>query len=178
MSSKHPDSRAFAALFMTFFGAIWLLSWCLRTFGPSAETLIALLTASIVLGVAARYLKNSRSTDPDWVTYFKKYRRSFYLINVVQWMMIVAVVVIFPKLGYSEWIEASIICIVGLHFFPLAHIFEISQFYMTEGFMVLVAIFLPLISTTWPGSALGSLGAGIILWVSSIYMLANKPDSN
>jgi hypothetical protein len=48
----------------------------------------------------------------------QKRRRIFHAVNIVQGLAIFVVVAVLTPMGHSEWIPASVMCVVGLHFLP------------------------------------------------------------
>jgi len=166
------SSRASGAMFFSVFGTAWLIWWCLETYGASFRVLAAILAGGGFLFFLSLWMRlrpvleeDSRSAQ-HIVT-----RRSLVAINAIQWVAIIITVNTLANSNYRVWLAAAIIVIVGLHFLPLAVIFHYRVHYITGLALILLAIVYPFVAVGGPASAVGPLGAGIILWLSSIAAL-------
>jgi hypothetical protein len=65
--------------------------------------------------------------------------------------------------------------IVGVHFFPLAKLFRYDAHYITGSALVALASSYPFFAAGGPTSAVGPIGAAVILWVSAAGMLIRAP---
>lgn len=100
----------------------------------------------------------------------KRINRWFGLINLVQWALIVAAVFGLGRLGLGEWIVPAIMLVVGIHFFPLAWLFENRMHYVTGLAIVAWAIVYPILFSVARGNWIGSVGMGVILWIGAACM--------
>jgi hypothetical protein len=96
-------------------------------------------------------------------------------VNIAQWSACGVLVVILNILQRGEWIVPGIMFIVGLHFFPLAKLFRYEAHYLTGSALVALASSYPFIATDGPASAVGPIGAALILWISAAGMLIRAP---
>jgi len=166
------SSRALGAIVATIFGAIWLFAWWQQVHSASHVILVAIaMGAGLIIGIAllqSRQLRRMNLTIPSG--YRASRLRLYGMINIAYWPLLAITVVALGMSGHPQWINAAVICLVGLHFFPLAHVFRDRLYYLTGMLLVLLAVLYPVVSG--PGSPLGLLGAGAILWLGAVSALA------
>jgi len=172
--SAASASRAIGAMFFIVNGGAWLMVGVLKGYGLSFVALFSIVAVtSWLFFLALRKFRANReahaaeANSPE----NKRAERIFNAVNVVQWSLVFVTSVVLILLRHPEWIFASIIFIVGVHFFPLAVAFKVPRHYATGAAMTLLAIAYPFIATGGPNSPVGCLGAGIILWASAIAAL-------
>ena len=167
-------SRAIGALFFAFFGAAWLLIADQLAHGHSGILIALVLTASVLLAlVSVTVLRRNLSAmhalsrTPDSL----RMRRQFRTINAIQWITIMAAVVLLLHFKLYPWIVPAVMLIVGLHFLPLARVFHYRAHYLTGAILVATALLYPIGSPDGPASPLGSLIAGLTLWSAALWSL-------
>lgn len=104
----------------------------------------------------------------------KRANRVLGIVNGVQWLCIFAAALLLQALGYSQWFVCAVIILVGLHFVPLAAALRYRPYYVTAAALVALGGIYPLLAAEGPRSPVGLLGAGVILWVTSVGLLAGK----
>jgi hypothetical protein len=62
------------------------------------------------------------------------------LLLAFEWVPIFLAAVIFGRMSHPELILPAIAVIVGLHFIPLAKVFNVPLYYWTGGAIVLIAV--------------------------------------
>jgi Flp pilus assembly protein TadB len=174
--SAASANRAIGAMFFALFGGCWLAFGLLGGYGMRLAPLLGIVAGTLLLFFASRreFRRNrgahaAEAESPE----SKRTGRIFITVNVIQWTLVFIVATVLSKLGHKEWVIPSIIFIVGVHFFPLALAFKVPRHYATGAAMTLLAVFYPFISSAGPGSPVGCLGAGIILWASAVAALAS-----
>jgi hypothetical protein len=169
--------RATGVLFLSVFGALWLLlGFAAREWlsalpaGAVAVGLGALVAGAVVLRGRAAALPPSTLGPEER----RRIGRVFGRVNAVQWVAIVLVAVVLGRLHLDAYTPAAVTVVVGLHFFPLARLFHSPQHHVTGAVLVawgvLCLLFVPqdvLQSTT-------GFGTGAILWVASAITLARS----
>ena len=166
------SGRAVGALFFAAFGAIWLL---LAFYALERLTITTILgIASVLLGLvlaATHLMRQARHwpTAPE----DPKLNRAFKLINALQYIAIAAVVIGFNALHLQPYLMCGIAFVVGLHMFPLAHIFKYTPHHFTGAALVLWAVVSAVVSPIEHMQGISALGTGILLWLSSTYTLAS-----
>ena len=177
--SPSKAGLAIGAMFFAFFGAIWLVWWCIQAYGASPG-ILALIAAGggVIFVLALRQLSRHRvalAAQADSPA-TQRLRRIFKVLNIAQWLVIFAIVLILANTGRSVWIPASIIFVVGLHFLPLAALFGYRWHYVTGSALVLLAVTYPFVSRGGPANPVGQLGTGLILWASALGALVANPS--
>src|SRR5476649_667226 len=172
--SAASASRAIGAMFFTIFGGAWLALGILGGYGMSVVALLLIVAGTLLLFFASlRQFRRNRGAhaaeadSPEG----KRAGRIFNAVNAIQWILVFVAAAVLSRVGHKEWIIASIILIMGIHFFPLSVVFKVPRHYATGAAMTLLAIFYPLMSSAGPTSPVGCVGAGIILWVSAVAAL-------
>jgi hypothetical protein len=167
--------RAIGAMFFSGFGGMWLGLWAHSEYPESAGTLLAIagVTAALFVAAYAAYKANSlalkaKAKTPESL----RKSRMFNLVNAVQWGTIVVLALILSQIGYAKWVLPAVILIIGLHFLPLARLFAYRPHYLTGAALILLACVYPFVAREGPESAVGALGAGVILWLSAVWAIS------
>ncbi|CAL9540795.1 hypothetical protein [Streptomyces sp. enrichment culture] len=107
--------------FLALFGLGW---WLLATsaFDGTARLVEVVVGCAVTLGLmlAARRFLPSSAGGP----FPADRRRRFNQINGLQWLLIVVIAVVCARAGAPVLIPALVAIVVGLHFLPLAAVFE------------------------------------------------------
>ncbi|MFD8078787.1 hypothetical protein ACFV3E_39800 [Streptomyces sp. NPDC059718] len=107
--------------FLALFGLGW---WLLATsaFDGTARLVEVVVGCTVTLGLmlAARRFLPSSAGGP----FPADRRRRFNQINGLQWLLIVAIAVVCARAGVPVLIPPLVAIVVGLHFLPLASVFE------------------------------------------------------
>src|SRR5699024_3464882 len=105
----------------------------------------------------------------------------FNIIFVVEFGLIGMAGIVTNGIGHFDWFFPIMAIIVGVHFFPLAHLFQVRTYYLTGTLLCLLAIgtviFVPgeisvgghHIDAWWTLVGFGSM---LILWITSLVILA------
>lgn len=165
-----------AALITTFFGFVWfgwglsaekamtVTGWILLYFAA-----LALLFASVRAVRRGKALMTAKRAGRD--EFWAKRGKRFRLITVLEGVGC-GIVVLFANVFHRmDLLAAGISFVVGLHFLPLAGLFQFPAYYATGIAIVLsdvliCAFFRNDAVTVWVGIATGT-----VLWVTSIYAL-------
>ena len=166
--------RAIGAMFFAIFGAAWLALWNYRA-APmrlAAYASIVLLAVLLFLFARSRYLRYAAAlpAPPDSPDQRKR-ERWFHIVNAGQWLLILVVGNVLVNIGHADWVLPAVVLIVGLHFLPLARLFEYRAHYVTAGALMLAALLLPRLSPLGPADPVVCLAAGLILWASALWGL-------
>ncbi|XKK58626.1 hypothetical protein HFP71_20585 [Streptomyces sp. ARC32] len=107
--------------FLALFGLGW---WLLATsaFDSTARLVEVVAGCAVTVGLmlAARRLLPASAGGP----FPADRRRRFHQINGLQWLLIVVIAVVCARAGSPVLIPALVAIVVGLHFLPLAAVFE------------------------------------------------------
>ncbi len=162
-------------MFFSVFGGVWLGLWTNDQY-PGALALSVVVCGTAALFVASRRVYKANSPALRAVGQTPERRRKsrvFASINALQWGAVFLVAVVLSRTGNARWTLPAIIFIVGLHFLPLARLFDYRPHYLTGAALILLASIYPVAAHDGPESAVGALGAGIILWVSAAWAIAS-----
>jgi hypothetical protein len=176
----HPSvaaNQAIGATVLSLFGAVWLVAWCVSSYGVNYPILGLVAVAALAMSVVASkqfrthrkaYGEHSKSTTG---------RRQNVLMGVVnstQWILIFVAVITLRKLQYSPYIVPAVIFIVGAHFIPLAMILKYKPYWLTAAALCALAIVYPLLGESGPENTIGLLGAGVILWTTGLGLIRSN----
>ncbi|CAM3405506.1 hypothetical protein PALU110988_20975 [Paenibacillus lupini] len=177
---------ASGVFFMALFGTLWAYTGIM---GLQGWGLPLLLVIAIIMGVslfisgfsliiASRQLTNQASTTD--VRLGKRTRLWFNLIFAAEGIAIAIAIAICNNTESTELIPLVIAIIVGVHFFPLAPLFQVKFYYWTGALLcllpIVIRLFVPAeftlgehqinayMSITGIGSALILWATGLIIW--------------
>lgn len=175
---------ASGALIMTFFGTMWALGTAFRLSPLGRNVLfplvgvltIALVVADVHLLRAARRVATvslpvARSTEKDM-------GRRFALVSTLEIVSIIVASNVLAANNRDEFIPLAISLIVGVHFLPLAAVFQVPVYYLTGAVMSMFA--LVALVALWRDMMLGGLYNwaivvgivnAVILWTTTLRML-------
>ena len=182
--SASRANRAAGAIFFSVFGGAWLVLWANDEFGGSIAAIsIVVVVAGAVLWYSYRtYKTNSPALQSvKNLDETKRKDRLFHLVNAGQWIVIFVVAGLLSMSGRGNLILPAVIFIIGLHFIPLARLFQYVPHYITGAALMLLALVYPIATPAGPESNVGALGAGLILllsasWASFPHAAASKED--
>lgn len=177
MSNSPRAGRAIGAMFFSVFGTLWILAWTWQT--HAGHWLMHIATGGLgvsLLMYAIKIYRENADSSQVLTAADKRTERNFHLINAGQWLVIFIVANVLINLGQAEWVQMSIIFIVGLHFIPMARLFNYVPHYLLGTAIMLWAVCYPLICSG-PADPLGCLGMGLLLWSGALYALHHKTTS-
>ena len=178
LQDARTGGLAIGALFFALFGALWLLNadHLAHQQGWIAIALVLVVTLLLCLS-AWRVLRARRSAMRALrdTPQAQRMRRHFRAINGLQWIVVSAVVLLLHRFNLEAWIAPAIMFIVGLHFLPLARVFRYRTHVLTGAVLIVTALVYPIASAGGPASPLGSLIAGVTLWLAGLWSLRPVP---
>lgn len=163
---------------MSVFGFVWASLGVAGLPGAGFLTAISAGT-SVALVIAAVHLYRASATlptmPPGTVNHARVWRR-FQLIGIAEGIAIGLAVFVLARLGYPEWIPATVALVVGLHFFPLASLFGVMLYYATGALLCGVFV-VSAISAKIPGggeslAVMPGIGSAFVLWVTAGLLVA------
>ena len=128
---------------------------------------LAMTVASVVYAIRANSTPTAtppRMLRPNW-------KLRFYAVGLVQSFVIVVVIVALLGAELLGAIPAEIVLVVGIHFFPLARIFDQPEYRWTGiGLCVVGAVGLLALALTDDATARNTVGIGaaLVLWATSL----------
>ena len=173
-ASAFRASRAIGAMFFSIMGAVWAGLWSTRAFGVN-PALLSLTTAigAIILFCAISVFQRNKSARLMQADSEEKRRadRVFNIVNAGQWVVILVLGNVLANLDLADWVIMMAMFVIGLHFLPLAKVFNYPPNYVTGTALMVWAVAFSLCTAGGPANPIGCLGAGIILWLSAIHGL-------
>jgi len=180
---------ASAGFIMAFFGAAWW-GWGVGGIqgvflGETVVFFIILALATIILVSGGNLLSRAasrlpRDTSPGGkargATEGKRYGRAFGLVFGLEIVIIALGSVLLNVFHHPEFLLPFVAIVVGVHFFPLAPLFNVRLYYVTGALLVLVGVTVMLAVTV--NTMIGNLHAwdalvgsicAVILWLTGIY---------
>lgn len=152
------------------FGVAWAI-WGLTGISGSAALailgVVAIVLAALTAAVACRASESpaKRRLPAGW-------KRRYHLLVLAQFVSIFLASLTLGRMGYPEAIPVAICLIVGIHFFPLAGIFDIEPYRLTAIALCAVAVTgggLLAITGAATVRAVVGLGAAAVLWASAVW---------
>jgi Family of unknown function (DUF7010) len=173
--------RTSAVYFLAFFGAAWW-AWGLAGIqgifpGETAAFFIVLALAPIILLSGGILLSRAADRLPrDTAPARKRPGRAFGLVFGLEIVIIALSIFLLNVLHHPEFRLPFVAIVVGVHFLPLARIFNVRLYYVVGVLLVLasVAVMLAVPVSTMIGirsawdALVGSICA-VILWLTGIY---------
>jgi hypothetical protein len=169
-------SRAIGAMFFALFGAAWLALWNYRsgTGGLVFYLIIAALGMALFLVAHARYRRLDAAVAVAGEVETPEQRRRqrwFHIVNVGQWVLILVVANVLVNIGLAGWVLPAAVFVIGLHFLPLAKVFDYRTHYITGAALMLLALIVPRLAPGGPADPMICLGAGLVLWLAALWGL-------
>lgn len=173
-----PQGRAIGALIMTGFGALWM-AMGVRVLPRISRDWRVWLAIALLTGILSvtgvKQLRSGRQSDtsgsrPVVSDAERRAGNRFRIVLWLEWIPIVAIVVILNSMRRPELIMPAIALVVGLHFIPLARIFGFPLYYVTGAFMIALTLAAFLSQDPLRRQAIVGVGCGITLWATAGWM--------
>lgn len=167
------DLRRRGAIILSLFALIWAIGV------PGVESMVGTL-AVIVMSLAitggtvlmalrgdpSRTTSRSRLVPSDW-------QRRYNLVGLAEAVTIGLAIAVLVLMGLPVLIPPAVCLVVGIHFFPLARIFDQPQYWWTGVGLCIIAVLG--VTTMALGSddasrAVVGYGAAAILWATSVHL--------
>jgi hypothetical protein len=171
--------------FLTFFGAAWALwgtSLLQGALHILAYVLIALVTL-VFLGIGVMLLRYARSlqpaVEPEDVAVGRRIGIWFGVVFGSEAVLIALASILLSRFGADSFLAPVTALIVGVHFLPLAGLFEVRAYYLTGALLCLLALIaigalLLGIQLAGPSPAnwtsFVGIGAALVLWLTLLYL--------
>jgi hypothetical protein len=174
-----------AAVIMTIFGFIWL-GWGFSVSQPftdfsSSRTLPAARWISfyiaflVLLGISIQAIRRgmaslrSLAAPPD--SFRTRFSRQFRIISFFEGSACGLVVLLALRFHRLDLLAAGISLVVGLHFFPLARLFQFPAYYAAGAAIVLSDVLSMVLLRAESITLVAGAATGAVLWITAIYTL-------
>lgn len=164
------------AAILTLFGAVWCLLalhfWAARpgwSIPAGCIATIALLGLCVGRLMALRHIPSI--DDPVAAAKGKRAGMLFGIIFGAEGALIALCSTQLARFGQSIWIPVVAAIIVGLHFIPLARVFEVPLYYWTGALSVLGVVGCSLIRDVGARQLCAGLVMAAVLWLTAVVLL-------
>ena len=175
-SVAHVRGSVAGAAILTLFGASWcivaLALWPAHpgwSIPAGCVAAIALLALCVLRLMAVRNIPSF--DDPVAAAKGKRAGMFFGIIFGGEGVLIWLCAVLLAHLGLSTWIPIAVAVIVGLHFIPLARVFEVPLYYWTGALTVLGMLACSLIGNSGTRLLCAGLLMAAVLWLTALLLL-------
>jgi hypothetical protein len=165
------------AAILTFFGGFWfIVTLVFQPARPAWTIPAASVTTFVLLVVCVRRWAESAgmpdSHDPAAAARGKRAGLAFGIIFGLEGALIALVSALLGRSGLGDWIPVAVALIVGVHFLPLAYVFEVQVYYWTGGLSIFGVLGCLLIHAVGPRLLCVGLVMGTVLWSTTLLLLA------
>jgi len=183
--AKALSGMAMGAAIMFVFGVLWLLVGLSGGRFSPPPVRISLAVGGVLLAIwiaaqavrAARIARSALPPTPEQAALDRQTGRRFGRINAFQWGAIGAAILGLNVLHRTGFIAPVIAIIVGLHFFPLARLFQRPSYYATGIVGCAIGVSGFLISEPSVRLSVAGLSFGLLLWLTVVDVLVRLSTS-
>ncbi len=172
----HARGVIAGAAILTLFGAVWcILALALWHAHPiwsiPAGIVVAIVLITLCLQRLISWRKIPSIDDPIAAAKGKRAGMWFGIIFTAEGLLIGLAAGLLNHLGLGDWIPIAAAVIIGLHFLPLARLFEVPLYYWTGALSLLGMIASSLIPDSGTRTLCASLIMAAILWLTAALLL-------
>jgi hypothetical protein len=176
LSVVHARGRIIGAGILTLMGALWyLLAVALWPAHPGWSIPAGSLAAALLLIFCVQRLWAFRSVprihDPAAAARGKRAGMWFGIIFGIEGLSIGLCSMLLAHFGWSDWIPLAAAALVGLHFIPLARVFEVPLYYWTGSLTVMAMAACALIGDPNRRVLVAGVVMAAVLWLTAICLL-------
>jgi hypothetical protein len=129
------------AIILTLFGSFWCINaltlWPARPKWTIPLAVVAIILLLVACGLRLRASSELPSSDdPAEVAKGKRSGKMFGIIFGLESGLIGLASALLGRSGLGDWISVEVALIVGLHFLPLAYVFEMPLYFWTGGLSI------------------------------------------
>ncbi len=172
----HVRGRITGAGILTLFGAVWcglaLAFWSARpgwSVPAGALAAAALLAFCVARLVALRGVPSIE--NPAEAARWKRIGMWFGIIFGIEGGLIALCSVMLARAGLDTWIPIAAAVIVGLHFLPLARLFQMPAYFWMGAVIVVAMIGCSLIRDAGARQLCAGLMVAVVLWLTALVVL-------
>jgi len=165
--------RAFGGLFMAGFGTVWLVVACLGgldTAWPGLVPVLLIGLALLALGIQRLRALGPKPPGTEHSVQERARMRRFQWINAAQWTAIGLGVAACAAFDRPAWILPWVTAVIGLHFLPLAGLFDYPWHRLTGAALLVIALVRLLLGDGFPPPLVAAANGGV-LWLSAAWIM-------
>ena len=168
-------ASARGGLICALFGSVWMY-WAVVFSGHptpiwfSAVSLpaITLTTWAILRILAFRHLISSAADLQHW----KSFRKFLWIDSVIEWALVGVGTFLLSRVGRYDLIPQLFGLIIGLHFLPIAKVFQLPNYYWVSVIMIAGELSSLLIPRGDMRNIVACACIGLTLWVNGLIILS------
>ncbi|MEV5460734.1 hypothetical protein AB0L17_20955 [Streptomyces cellulosae] len=161
---------------LSVFALVWAFAGASGTGAATDAVPVAVEAVALVITAVALYLglRKDVRPSPRTVDLPANWARGVGLVNGVELLAIVAVIAAANASGHPEYVPAGIALVVGLHFFPLARLYDQWQYRWTGALLTAVAVVGAVLVLAGLSAesvrAVVGLACAAVLWASACHL--------
>ncbi|MCP8711079.1 hypothetical protein QWL27_01545 [Streptomyces thermocarboxydus] len=161
---------------LSVFALVWAFAGASGTGAATDAVPVAVEAVALVITAVALYLglRKDARPSPRTVDLPANWARGVGLVNGVELLAIVAVIAAANASGHPEYVPAGIALVVGLHFFPLARLYDQWQYRWTGALLTAVAVVGAVLVLAGLSAesvrAVVGLACAAVLWASACHL--------
>lgn len=168
--------RRRGTLVLAAFALLWAFTAASGTGSATDVVPVAVEAAAVLVTAVAIHLgrREGAAPSPRTVSLPANWARGVGLVNAAEVLAILAVIAATAGSGHSRYVPAAVALVVGLHFFPLARLYDQRQYRWTGALLSAVAVLgFVLTAAGLPGGTLRivvGLGCALVLWATAYHL--------
>ncbi|MER7952882.1 hypothetical protein ABTY59_36435 [Streptomyces sp. NPDC096079] len=166
--------RRRGAIVLAVFALVWAFAGGSGIAAVPVSVTVGVVAAAVTVGAVVLAFRGAAGPVTRLVRLPEKWNRGVGLVNAAELVAIFAVIAASNASGHPEFIPVGICLVVGLHFFPLARLFDQGQYKWTAILLTAVALVglavLAAGTTAETIRTVVGLGAALVLWASSFHV--------
>ena len=170
------EGSTFGAWFMALFGLGWAAAGA-SAIGGAAQVGVLVVAGTFAVALVLGGIRTRRAASvlphddsPAVLAHRRRLFRRFNLVSGLQWLAIVVASVLLGRAGLAAFIPAAVAFVVGVHFFPLATLFDVRAYRATGGALCALAAAALFVASP-RRLALVGLGSAAVLFATGAYVL-------
>jgi hypothetical protein len=166
--------RRRGTLVLSVFALVWAFAGASGISATAASVTIEVAAALITAAAIFLAYRKGAAPSPRLVSLPDNWARGVGIVNVVELAAIFAVIAASNASGHPAFIPAGIALVVGLHFFPLARLYDQWQYKWTAVALAVVAVIGFVLIAAGLSSesvrAVVGLASAVTLWASAYHV--------
>ncbi|MGI5426531.1 DUF7010 family protein [Streptomyces sp. CA-179760] len=168
--------RRRGTLVLAVFALVWAVAAASGAGSATDPAPLGIEVGGVLLTVVALCLgyRKGAAPSPRTVSLPANWTRGVGIVNTIELVAVFAVIAVSNAAGRPEVIPAGIALVVGLHFFPLARLYDQWQYRWTAALLSAVAVAgLVLVAAGFAGETVRivvGLGSAVVLWGSAYHV--------
>ncbi|WP_307125607.1 hypothetical protein [Streptomyces sp. B1I3] len=166
--------RRRGTLVLSAFALVWAFAGASGLASSGVALAVEILAVPLTAVAVFLAYRKGAAPSPRTVSLPDNWARAVGIVNVVEVAAIFAVIAASNASGHPEFIPAAIALVVGLHFFPLARLYDQWQYKVTAMALGVVAVVgFALVAAGLSGEgvrAVVGLASAVTLWASAYHV--------